>query len=99
MVEIISFILLYPIWPFDVFWLNASLRGLLSLFFAITVRNTVFKNSKNFYLKFYILVLISPFASSIMLEVLMRTLNFEIWILKIFGDLVVSIATFVVLKR
>ena len=45
-VEIISFILLYPIWPFDVFWLNASLRGLLSLFFAIAVRNTVFKNSK-----------------------------------------------------
>ena len=98
-VEIISFILLYTIWPFDVFWLNASLRGLLSLFFAIAVRNTVFKNSKNFYLKFYILVLISPFASSIMLEVLMRTLNFEIWILKIFGDLIVSIATFLVLKR
>ena len=47
-VEIISFILLYPIWPFDVFWLNASLRGLLSLFFAITVRNTVLKETKNF---------------------------------------------------
>ena len=98
--EIISFIFLYSIWPYDVFWLNAVLRGLLSIFFAITIRKTIFKDLDKFYLKFSALVLISPFASSIMLEMLMIfSSKFEIWTLKIFGDLIVSIATFIVLKR
>jgi len=98
--EIISFVFLYSIWPYDVFWLNAGLRGLLSIFFAITIRKTIFKDSNNFYLKFSTLVLLSPFASSIMLEIFMTFLSqFEIWILKILGDLIVSIATFLILKR
>ena len=98
-VEIISFIFLYSTWAYDVFWLNAGLRGLLSVFFAIIVKNIVFKESKNFYLKFSTLVLVSPFASSVMLKILITALNHEIWILKIFGDLIVSIATFIILKR
>ena len=99
MVEIVSFIFLYSIWPYEVFWLNTGLRGLLSIFFAITVKNIVFTSSNNFYFKFTTLVLISPFASSIILEILMSALNFEIWILKISGDLIVSIATYIILKR
>ena len=99
MVEIVSFIFLYSVWPYEVFWLNALLRGLLSIFFAITVKNIVFTGSNNFYFKFATLVLINPFASSIILEILMSALNFEIWILKISGDLIVSIATYIILKR
>ena len=98
-IEIVSFIFLYTIWPYEVFWLNAGLRGLLSIFFAITVKNILFKGSNNFYLKFTSLVLISPFASSILLEMLMTVLNCEIWILKIVGDLTISVATFIILKR
>ena len=98
-IEIVSFIFLYTIWPYEVFWLNAGLRGLLSIFFAITVKNILFKGSNNFYLKFTSLVLISPFASSILLEMLMTVLNYEIWILKIAGDLTISVATFIILKR
>ena len=98
-IEIVSFIFLYTIWPYEVFWLNAGLRGLLSIFFAITVKNILFKDSNNFYLKFTSLVLISPFASSILLEMLMTVLNCEIWILKIAGDLTISVATFIILKR
>ena len=98
-IEIVSFIFLYTIWPYEVFWLNAGLRGLLSIFFAITVKNILFKGSNNFYLKFTSLVLISPFASSILLEMLMTVLNCEIWILKIAGDLTISVATFIILKR
>ena len=99
MIEIVSFIFLYSVWPYEVFWLNAGLRGLLSIFFAITVKNIVFTGSNNFYFKFATLVLISPFASSIILEILMSALNFEIWILKISGDLIISIATYIILKR
>ena len=95
-VEIVSFAIVYSIWPFDVFWLNASLRGFLSIFFSIIVRKIIFKDSKNFYTKFVILVLLSPIASSTVLKILIGLFDqIEIWILKIIGDIFVSVLSFI----
>lgn len=99
-VEIVSFAIVYSIWPFDVFWLNASLRGFLSIFFSIIVRKIIFKDSKNFYTKFVILVLLSPIASSTVLKILIGLFDqIEIWILKIIGDIFVSVLSFIILKK
>ena len=99
-VEIVSFTFLYNIWPYDIFWLNALIRGFLSLFFSIIVRKTIFKDSKNFYVKFFFLVLLSPIASSTVLKILIGMFSHvEVWILKIIGDVVISIISFFILKN
>ena len=99
-VEIVSFTFLYTIWPYDIFWLNALIRGFLSLFFSIIVRKTIFKDSKNFYVKFFFLVLLSPIASSTVLKILIGMFSHvEVWILKIIGDVVISIISFFLLKN
>ena len=99
-VEIVSFTFLYTIWPYDIFWLNALIRGFLSLFFSIIVRKTIFKDSKNFYVKFFFLVLLSPIASSTVLKILIGMFSHvEVWILKIIGDVVISIISFLILKN
>mgnify|MGYP001224721885 FL=1 len=99
-VEIVSFTFLYTIWPYDIFWLNALIRGFLSLFFSIIVRKTIFKDSKNFYAKFFFLVLLSPIASSTVLKILIGMFgHIEVWILKIIGDVVISIISFFILKN
>ena len=99
-VEIVSFTFLYTIWPYDIFWLNALIRGFLSLFFSIIVRKTIFKDSKNFYAKFFFLVLLSPIASSTVLKILIGMFSHvEVWILKIIGDVVISIISFFILKN
>ena len=99
-VEIVSFTFLYNIWPYDIFWLNALIRGFLSLFFSIIVRKTIFKYSKNFYIKFFFLVLLSPIASSTVLKILIGMFSHvEVWILKIIGDVVISIISFFILKN
>tara|TARA_B100000925_G_scaffold113121_1_gene83728 strand:+ start:2414 stop:2791 length:378 start_codon:yes stop_codon:yes gene_type:complete len=99
-VEIVSFTFLYTIWPYDIFWLNALIRGFLSLFFSIIVRKTIFKDSKNFYVKFFFLVLLSPIASSTVLKILIGMFSHvEVWILKIIGDVVISIISFFILKN
>ena len=99
-VEIVSFTFLYTIWPYDIFWLNALIRGFLSLFFSIIVRKTIFKDSKNFYIKFFFLVLLSPIASSTVLKILIGMFSHvEVWILKIIGDVVISIISFFILKN
>ena len=99
-VEIVSFTFLYTIWPYDIFWLNALIRGFLSLFFSIIVRKTIFKDSKNFYVKFFFLVLLSPIASSTVLKILIGMFSHvEVWILKIIGDVVISRISFFILKN
>tara|TARA_X000000368_G_scaffold389724_1_gene352416 strand:- start:2864 stop:3214 length:351 start_codon:yes stop_codon:yes gene_type:complete len=99
-VEIVSFTFLYAIWPYDVFWLNAFIRGFLSIFFSIIARKIIFKNSKNFYTKFFFLVLLSPIASSTILKIFIGLFDqVEIWILKIIGDMIISIISFLILKN
>tara|TARA_Y100001954_G_C15419402_1_gene411445 strand:- start:103 stop:450 length:348 start_codon:yes stop_codon:yes gene_type:complete len=98
--EIVLFKYFYLDWPLDIFWLNTILRGTLSIFFSILVRKTVFKDSKNFYLKFFVIALINPLASSTSLKVLMFYINdYEAWILKIIGDLFISLIAFILLKK
>jgi len=99
-VEIVSFSFLYLTWSYDVFWLNASIRGFLSIFFSIIAKKLIFKDSKNFYTKFFFLVLLSPIASSTILIIFIELFDqVEIWMLKIMGDIVVSIISFFILRK
>ena len=99
-VEIVSFSFLYLTWPYDVFWLNAFIRGFLSIFFSIIAKKIIFKDSKNFYAKFFFLVLLSPIASSTILIIFIELFNqVEIWMLKIMGDIVISIISFFILRK
>lgn len=100
MVEIVSFTFLYSIWPYDIFWLNSFIRGFLSIFFSIIARRIIFKDSKSFYAKFFFLVLLSPIASSTVLKIFIELFNqIEIWMLKIMGDIIISIISFFILKK
>ena len=99
-VEIVSFSFLYLTWPYDVFWLNAFIRGFLSIFFSIIAKKIIFKDSKNFYTKFFFLVLLSPIASSTILIIFIELFNqVEIWMLKIMGDIAISIISFFILRK
>ena len=99
-VEIVSFSFLYLTWPYDVFWLNALIRGFLSIFFSVIAKKIIFKDSKNFYTKFFFLVLLSPIASSTILIIFIELFNqVEIWMLKIMGDIVISIISFFILRK
>ena len=99
-VEIVSFSFLYLTWPYDVFWLNASIRGFLSIFFSVIAKKIIFKDSKNFYTKFFFLVLLSPIASSTILIIFIELFDqVEIWMLKIMGDIVISIISFFILRK
>tara|TARA_B100000900_G_scaffold409436_1_gene425368 strand:- start:2539 stop:2886 length:348 start_codon:yes stop_codon:yes gene_type:complete len=99
-VEITSFSFLIISWPYDIFWLNTFLRGFISIFFTITVRKIIFKDKDDFYLKIFLIILLNPFASSTMLKILIGIFDYiEIWILKIIGDIFVSIIAFIILKK
>lgn len=99
-IEIILFILLYKVWIYDIFWLNLILRVALVTFFSIIVRNVIFKDSKNFYIKFLGLIVLSPFSASLFLKLL--TLFFPtvlVVILKLLSDLISSILVFLAIKK
>ena len=99
-VEIVLFKYLYLDWQYDIFWLNTILRGTLSIFFTILVRKIIFKGSRYFYLKIFLIVLLNPIASSSLLKLLIFYFNdYEIWILKIFGDIFISLIAFTVLRK
>lgn len=99
-VEITSFSFLVISWPYDIFWLNTFLRGFISIFFTITVRKIIFKDRDDFYLKIFLIILLNPLVSSTMLKILIGIFDYiEIWILKIIGDIFVSIIAFIILKK
>lgn len=99
-VEIVSFTFLYSIWVYDVFWLNLGLRGFISIFFSIVAKKIIFKDSKNFYKKFFLIVMLNPLASSSILKIFIGLFDqTEIWILKIIGDLIVSLIGFLILIK
>ena len=99
-IEITSFSFFIIVWPYDIFWLNTILRGFISIFFTITVRKIVFKERDDFYLKIFLIILLNPFASSTMLKILMEIFDYiEVWILKIVGDIFVSLIGFIILKK
>ena len=99
-IEITSFSFFITVWPYDIFWLNTILRSFISIFFTITVRKIVFKDMDDFYLKIFLIILLNPFASSTMLKILMEIFDYiEVWILKIVGDIFVSLIGFIILKK
>lgn len=99
-VEITSFSFLVISWPYDIFWLNTFLRGFISIFFTITIRKIIFKDRDDFYLKIFLIILLNPLVSSTMLKILIGIFDYiEIWILKIIGDIFVSIIAFIILKK
>tara|TARA_B100000768_G_C11058144_1_gene281245 strand:- start:248 stop:601 length:354 start_codon:yes stop_codon:yes gene_type:complete len=98
--EIIIFKFLLNIWIIDIFWLNISIRVVLVSFFSITIRSLLFKESKNFYMKFLILVTINPFISSLFLKILVLfNGDLEVIINKIIADLFTSLIMFFLLKK
>ena len=98
--EIITFISVYETWKYDIFWLNIIIRAVLVFFFAIAVRNIIFKGSKNFYIKFLGLIILNPLISSLSLKMLSIGYPLiEILILKILADLISSVLVFLTLKK
>lgn len=99
-VEIAIFKSAYGLWVYDVFWLNMLIRIILVSFFSIIVRNTIFKDSRFFYIKISGLILISPLISSSLLKIF--TIMYPmVWILilKVISDLVSSLLVFFMLKK
>lgn len=98
--EIVLFNYALQTWEYDIFWLNIFLRMTLVTFFSIIVRNSIFRDSKFFYMKFLGLILINPLTASLLLKTL--TLLYPVYIivvLKVISDLISSLITFAVLKK
>tara|TARA_B100000963_G_scaffold350154_1_gene360062 strand:- start:9448 stop:9801 length:354 start_codon:yes stop_codon:yes gene_type:complete len=98
--EVALFHYLLKVWVYDIFWLNMLLRMILVAFFSIIVRNTIFKNSKFFYIKFLGLILINPLVASMLLKILTILYPIStIIFLKVISDLISSLITFIALKK
>ena len=98
--EIIIFSYALQTWVYDIFWLNMFLRMTLVTFFSIIIRNTIFRDSKFFYLKSLGLILINPLTASLLLETLIILYpEYTPVILKVISDLVSSLITFAALKK
>jgi len=98
--EIALFKTIYPVWNFDIFWLNALLRFTLVVFFSITIRQILFRDSNYFYQKFLILIILNPIvASSILRGFSGYYPETDILILKFISDLISSLIVFIALKK
>jgi hypothetical protein len=76
------------------------LRASLSIFFSIIIKSLIFKENKYFYRKFFILALLNPVASSSTLVILIKlNLGIEVWLIKILGDIFISILGYLILKK
>jgi len=98
--EIIIFQLTIKAWIYDIFWLNMILRLALVSFFSIIVRNTIFKDSNLFYVKFFTLILLSPLAASTLLKFL--TILYPtilIVLLKFISDLISSVIVYLLIRK
>ena len=100
LIEIFLFQIAINNWIYDIFWLNLILRMTLVSFFSIIVRNTIFKNSKFFYLKFLGLIIVSPVFASFLLKLSTILYPTELIILlKVTSDLISSLFVFFALKK
>ena len=100
LIEIFLFQIALNKWVFDIFWLNLILRMTLVSFFSIVVRNTIFKKSKFFYLKFLGLIIVSPVFASFLLKLLTILYPTELIILlKVISDFISSLFVFFALKK
>ena len=100
-IEIIGFFFIYPLWSFDIFWLNAILRLSLVLIFAVVIKKVLFEGTYNFFKKFFSLVIIIPLFTSSFLKILFifygDTTN--IILLKLLSDIASSLILYIVLRR
>ena len=100
LLEVIIFQLALKTWIYDIFWLNMILRMNLVIFFSIIVKNIIFKDSKFFYLKFYVLIVFSPIAASAILKLLITIYpQAFIILLKFISDLISSLIVYLILKK
>lgn len=100
LVEISIFSFLYASWQYDVFWLNITVRSILVIIFSIIIRKLVFDKTKYFYLKFFVLVLLNPLLSSLLLKLFtLLLLSIEVLLLKFVADLITSVFIFCILKK
>ena len=98
--EIFLFKTIHPIWEFDIFWLNASLRFTLVIFFSLAIRHLLFRDSEYFYPKFLILIILNPIVASFMLKGLTEYyLTIDILILKFISDLLSSFLFYIALRK
>lgn len=98
--EIVIFKYALQTWVYDIFWLNMFLRIVLVTFFSIIIRNTIFKDSNFFYIKFLGLILINPLTASLLLKTLIVLYPaYSPVVLKVVSDLISSLITFAALKK
>jgi hypothetical protein len=98
--EIFLFKLILQVWIYDIFWLNIFLRSIFATIFSIIIRNTIFKDSKLFYIKFTVVAIANPLVSSTLLKLFSTIYPITPIIgLKLMSDLIVSIWLYFVLKR
>ncbi len=100
LLEIIIFQTAINSWIYDIFWLNMLIRTVLVFFFSIIIKNMIFIDSKFFYAKFLVLILISPIAASSLLKLLTILYPMTLIIaLKFVSDLISSLVLFFILKK
>ena len=99
-IEVYLFNEIYQGWAYDIFWLNICLKVVFITIFSILAKELIYKDSKNFYTKFFTLVTLNPLFSSSLLKVfLMANSGFGVLIIKIISDLITSIIQFFILKK
>ena len=99
-IEIFTFFFVYPFWSYDVFWLNAILRLSLVLVFSIAIKSILFRETYNFFRKFFLLVIFIPLFASLFLKLLFFVFgDTNIILLKFISDVASSLILYMVLKK
>ena len=100
--EITLFFLVFPFWNFDIFWLNLSLRGIFVILFALTLQRFIYRSTSGFYRKFFLLAILNPLFSSILLKILIVAfwkIDNQILYIKIISDALNSLLFYFFLKK
>lgn len=100
--EITLFLLIFPLWDFDVIWLNLSLRAIFVVLFALTLQRYLYRSAVGFYRKFFLLAILNPLFSSILLKIFIVALwhidNLLLYV-KLLSDVINSLLFYYILKK
>lgn len=83
----------------NIYILNYFIRGVFVLSLSLILKNIIFNNVKNFYLKFFILCSLNPLFSSFFLAIIISSISVNLVFSKLLADIIVSVMFYLILLK
>ena len=90
LIEVIIFYISSEVFN-NIYVLNFLIRGFFVLLTSLILKNIVFSNVKKFYSKFFILCILNPIFSSLLLGVFLSAVLIDLVYAKLLADIVASV--------